>query len=100
MADIKVDFGGLKRTHSDLETARMALDELILSLPEGSSRSEALNEFRSRADDLRDLIVRYENLLKGDSENLHKAALSFAEKDSAMAKQYESSISESLYGHS
>lgn len=100
MADIKVDFGGLKRTHADLEKARTALDELILSLPEGASDSEALSEFRNRAEDLRNTIVRYQNLLKGDSENLHKAALSFADKDSAMAKQYDSGISKSLRGSS
>lgn len=98
--EIKVDYGGLKRVHANLEQARVALDELVLSLPEGSSKSVALNEFKDRASDLRDLIVRYKNLLKGDSENLYKAAESFPKKDSAMARKYREGVSESLYGHS
>ena len=98
--EIKVDYGGLKRVHTQIEAARTALDELVLSLPDGSCNSEAVTEFKARTDDLRNLIVRYKNLLRADSENLKKAAESFQKKDSAMAKRYHEGVSKSLYGHS
>lgn len=98
--EIKVDYGGLKRVHEDLEQARTALSELILSLPEGSSRSEAVDEFKDRAGDLRNLILLYQNKLQGDSENLYKAAESFPAKDKSIASQYYEGLSKSLYGSS
>lgn len=97
--EIRVDYGGLKRVHGNLDQARAALDELVMSLPDGSCNSVAVTEFKNRANDLRNLIVRYQNLLRADSENLYKAAESFPNKDSAMAKQYHEGLSKSLYGH-
>ena len=97
--EIRIDFGGLKRVHASIETARSALTELSLTLPEGETRSEALSEFRSRVEDLRNIVVKYENLLWKDSVNLLEAGQSLVEEDSAMARMYSEELSKSLYGH-
>lgn len=93
---IQIDFGAFAGAHGSLEGARGSLCGVQLTETEGESASIAMDEFRNRLSDLRSIVSQYQGLLQADSQKLYNAGVTFAEKDSEIARSYESSVGGSL----
>lgn len=87
--DIKVNWKDLERVHMNIESARSSITELSYNPSQGQSNWIPFSLFKERAQELVELIKKYEHLLWIDSDKLREAASAIEEQDHMSSKKWE-----------
>lgn len=103
--EIKIDsFEEMKNKHMGLEGARSGIAEFNKEdhgIQQNKIVSDTTKDFISAVEQLKQIMVSYENLLWCDSQKLTKAIDTYREQDQTQSKafsQYQSCVSASFEG--